>query len=103
MTVVAWLLVLTTLGAWGAVAVLVRAALVKPYIRFLTAVTAAAVIGAVGGTLLLPLAISVIAQFRFDPPWPQVFLVSGVLLFELPGPAFLVVYLLGWFDKEDHA
>lgn len=102
MTMVAWILVVTTLAAWGAVLVLTRASLVKPYIRFLTAVTIAAGIGAVGGTLLLPLAIGVIADFRLEPPWPTVLLVAGVLALELPGPAFLVAYLLGWFE-EDHA
>lgn len=102
MTAVAWILVFTTLGAWGAVLVLGRAALIRPYIRFLTVVTAAAVIGAIGGTALVPLAISVIIDAPIDQPWSTVLLVSGVLALELPGPAFLIAYLLGWLG-EDHA
>lgn len=100
MTVLAWVLVLTTLAAWGATVILARAALVQPYIRFLTAVTAASAIGAIGGTVLLPLVVGVITDFHLDPPWPGVLLVGGILALELPGPIFLVAYLLGWFGNE---
>ena len=98
MTVVAWILIATTVASWLTVVILVRAALVRPHIRFLTAVTAAALVGAVGSSLLLPLAVGVIADLDYPRTLRALLLIGGVLLFSLPGPAFLVLYQLGWFE-----
>ena len=100
MTVVLWLVALLPIASWITAAVLVSAALVKPHIAFLSAVAAASVIGALGGTLLAPLAIARLANLTFAAPWSAILLVTAVLLFSLPGPAFLAVYLLGWFDVD---
>lgn len=98
MTAVLWFLVLAPIGAWVTAIILVRAALQPPPIRLLSAIAASAVLGALAGSLLAPLAIAELGGFRFDPPIPGSILVLAVLLFSLPGPCFLVLYLAGWFN-----
>lgn len=100
MTVVLWLLALLPIASWITAVILVGAALVKPYIRFLSAVATASCIGALGGTLLAPLAIARLVDAAIAQPLAAALLVISVLLFSLPGPAFLALYLVGFFDER---
>lgn len=98
MTVILWLLVLLPIASWGTAIILARAAIIRPRIPLLSAVSVAALLGALGGTFLAPLALARLLDWPIDPPVPAVLLVAGVLIFSIPGPAFLLLYLAGWFD-----
>lgn len=100
MTVLAVLFIVAAVADWGAAAVLTRAAWQRPRIRFLSAVAVASVIGALGASVLVPLAINVLTPSELlDRTSRAVLLVAALLLFAVPGPAFVVAYLLGYFHE----
>jgi len=99
-TAVLWLLVLLPIASWATAIILARAALERPRVPLLTAVAAASLLGALGGTFLAPLALARLLDWSIEPPVPTLLLVGGVLIFSLPGPAFLFAYLVGWFERQ---
>lgn len=100
---VAMLLIALAILSWGSAWILLREALKPPRIRFLTAVAIAALVGAAGASAMIPLALDVLhpddlvaRSLRF------VLLVGGVVIFSLPGPAFLILYWFGFFGEVEH-
>lgn len=99
--VLALMLMAVAIADWGAAAVLVRAARKPPPIRFLTAVATASVIGALGATVLVPLCLDALQVVDLGAGASVPLLAGALLLFGVPGPAFLIAHLLGYFHEEE--
>jgi hypothetical protein len=97
--VVGLLLILLAVPAWLSALILVRAAFKEPRIPLLTVVAVGSLMAALAATGLVPLAVDAITPEALVPQEIRIgLLVIAILLFSLPGPAFLVLYHFGYFE-----